>query len=511
MKKLLYWLITISFIVFILLPVLWVLGSSLWQTDAWPWVGTQSVWNLLMRSLLTAGLTASGASFLGIIFGFLLARTAIAGQHWLKILLLLPLLISPYIQAVAWKDIFFLLFDASQWIYSTAGVVFVHTIIFAPLCMLIFSSAFSHIQRQVEEAGRMVANAYQVFFKITLPLIKPAVLTAWMLTFIISLSEFSVPAFYGVSLLTTEIFTQFAAFYNHSLAISQSFLLVAVCLLLLLMERRYLKEAPFLSVGKRGSDALLVDLGRGKNIISAFVWMYTFVVVAFPVIILGIQSFSGRRDHLAEASRLLLPAIGSSFQLALITSLILVFISWLWAQGSIRWAFPKPDVWLLITFALPSTVLGISFITAYNQPVLQWLYGSTAMLWIGLVGKLAFLPAKLFQNGLQQLPASMEEAARMAGANAWQRWRYIQLPLLADTAFSAFMLVFILSLGELGYTIMVYPPGTSLMPIKIFTIMANAPAALTSSMVLIAWSVSLLCLIFLYTLKRWLTKGLHVS
>lgn len=511
MKKLLYWLITLSFIVFILLPVLWVLGHSMWHSDSWQWLGTESVWNLLVRSLLIAGLTASCASFFGIIFGFLLARTSILGKHGLKILLLIPLLISPYIQAVAWKDIFFLLFDSTQWIYSGAGVIFVHTIIFVPLCMLIFSGAFIHIQRQLEEAGRMVASSYQVFFKITLPLIKPAALTAWVLTFIISLSEFSVPAFYGVSLLTTEIFTQFAAFYNHSLAISQSFLLVAACLLLLLVERNYLKDAPFLSVGKRGSDFLFIDLGRWRMILSAFMWIYTFVVVALPAIILYVQSFSGSRDHLVEASRLLLPVIGSSFQLALVTSFILVFISWLWAQGSIRWALPKPDVWLLITFALPSTVLGISFIKAYNQPLLQFLYGSTAMLWMGLVGKLAFLSVKLFQNGLQQLPVSMEEAARMAGANAWQRWRYIQLPLLADTAFSAFMLVFILSLGELGYTIMVYPPGTSLMPIKIFTIMANAPAALTSSMILIAWLVSLLCLFFLYRLKVWFMKGMHTS
>jgi iron(III) transport system permease protein len=75
------------------------------------------------------------------------------------------------------------------------------------------------------------------------------------------------------------------------------------------------------------------------------------------------------------------------------------------------------------------------------------------------------------------------------------------------TLFAAFIISFIFSLGELGTTIMVYPPGTEIMPIKVFTMMANAPQSLTSSMTLIVLSITLLIITVFFLAMKSLIKN----
>ena len=77
--------------------------------------------------------------------------------------------------------------------------------------------------------------------------------------------------------------------------------------------------------------------------------------------------------------------------------------------------------------------------------------------------------------------------------------------------FISFMISFIFSLGELGTTIMIYPPGTEIMPIKVFTIMANAPQSLTSSMVLIIFSITLLIITSFFFMMQPFIKKYHYA
>jgi len=78
----------------------------------------------------------------------------------------------------------------------------------------------------------------------------------------------------------------------------------------------------------------------------------------------------------------------------------------------------------------------------------------------------------------------------------------IIIPMIFPTLLVAFVISFIFSLGELGTTIMVYPPGTEIMPVKVYTIMANAPQSLVSSMTLIVFSVTLLFITGFYLLAK---------
>lgn len=163
-----------------------------------------------------------------------------------------------------------------------------------------------------------------------------------------------------------------------------------------------------------------------------------------------------------------------------------------------REKIPYINFILLLTFGIPSIVLGISLIKFFNTPNLNFIYSGFWIIIIAYLGKFIFISQKLIANSIGQIPASLEESAKLIGANFFTRMYKIVLPLISGSLFTAFIISFIFCLGELGATILVYPPGTSLMPIKIYTIMANAPQSLVSAMSLIVLLITLVALGILF-------------
>ncbi|MCE7056232.1 iron ABC transporter permease [Algoriphagus sp. AGSA1] len=464
--------------------------------------------NLLLigKSLLMSAIVALLATFTGTICAFLLYKFQFPFSGFYRLTLLLPLLISPYIFAVAWKDGFFWLLGNTAAIYSEAGVILVQTFVFFPLAMLIIGSALSQIHAGYEEAGLMTVPFRKMMVKIVFPLIRPALTISFLLILIFSMSDFSVPAFFGVRTFTTEIFTQFSALYNFPLAIGQSVILLLICLLLMLSEARYLSDAPFFSVSVKGSVSKKYHAGKRKIIVHGFFWVLLISALLLPVLMLTVQSLTGRTLFFAQAWELIRPAAFQSVKLAFAGACITT-ITGLWtAYGKERRNHKLPDLLLLLTFIVPSTVLGIALIRYYNLPALNFIYGTSLILLIAYLGKFGFIASRIIGNGIKQIPVSFEEAASVMGISSKKTFLKISLPLLIPSLFTAFVLSFILCLGELGATMMVYPPGMELMQVKTFAISANAPQALTSSMTLINLWVTVFLLLLLFVFGKWMVK-----
>ncbi|MEA3443419.1 MAG: iron ABC transporter permease [Bacteroidota bacterium] len=494
-KKYLYTIIYLSFIIFVVIPVAYTLATAFFVDASFIdnlLLLNRETFLLLAKSCIIAFSIALFSTLFGTALGFLLYKTNIPFRGFFKISLLIPLFISPYILAVAWKDFFFIFFNNTSLISSYIGVILVLTIIFTPLSMLIIGSALSNINAQLEESGFMITGFRSVVFKITLPLIKPALVSSFVLVFIFSISEFSVPAFFGVKVFTTEIFTQFSAFYNHSLAILQSSLLILICVLLLFSERKHIADAPFLSIGSKGTSTKFYNIKSRNRLSSLFLFGWLFISVGFPFIVLFVQSFKNGTSKFIQAYELLIPTFANSIGLAFLGALIIVVVGFTAAYSTALQSVKSFDWLLLIVFAIPSTILGISLIKFYNQPGLDFIYSSYAIILIAYVGKFSFISAKLIANAIKQIPNSLDEAAQIEGVPFFKRKQKILIPLIMPSLFVTFIISFIFCLGELGTSIMLYPPGTEIMPIKVFTIMANAPQSLTSSMTLIVFSVTLL-------------------
>ncbi len=504
-----YKIVYMAFVLCIVLPLVYTLGTALFmdaQLVDFEQMFGQELLLLLFKSCCIAFAVALLSTCFGTVLGFLLHKTNVRFRDFFKIALLLPLFISPYILAVAWKDFFYLVFANTDCISSPYGVIVVLTTVFTPLSMLIVGSGLAHINSPLEEAGLVMTHFRTVMVKIILPLIKPALVTSFVLVFIFTVSEFSVPAFLGVKVFTTEIFIQFSAFYNHSLALLQSTLLMCICVLLLFAERKNIANAPFLSIGDKGMNTKRYALKKGKWLSVLILVGWFLISVGLPFVLLCVQSFKNGMSDFIQAFGLLLPTFTSSTGLAFLGAVLVVLVGFISAHlasmPSTRNVGKSFDWMLMVVFAIPSTILGISLIKFYNQPVLDCIYSSYAIIVIGYVGKFSFISAKLIGNAIKQIPKSLDEAAHIAGVTSARRVQKILLPLILPTLFAAFVISFIFSLGELGTTIMLYPPGTEIMPIKVFTIMANVPQALTSSMTLIVFSVtSLLIAGFYFMIK----------
>jgi len=492
------------FSLFIVLPLLYTFFSAFFSgnvTENLRQINYDS-FILLVKSVLIAFVVAFSATFFGTVLAFILYKTNVPLRNFFKTALLIPLFISPYILAVAWRDFFYLFTGNTNFISSYTGVILVLTSIFTPLSMLISGSALSNIDAAQEESGLTMTSRLKVILKISLPLIKPAIISSFVLVFIFSISEFSVPAYFGVKVFSTEIFTQFSAFYNHSLAIIQSFILVIICIFLLFSEKKYLADAPFLSVGGKGNRQILFLFGKKNTNGLSFLIFWLIFSVIIPFIVLFLQAFASGTDKFIQAFHLLLPTFSNSVELALLGALITVFIGFSAAYFSVNQPETKLNKlfnwFLLIVFAIPSIIFGISLIKFYNQKGLEFIYSSAAIIIIAYVGKFAFISAKIIENAIRQIPKSLDEIAQIEGITFRNRILKVLLPLIMPALFSAFIISFIFNLGELGITIMLYPPGTEIMPIKVFTIMANAPQSLTSSMSLIVFSLTLLLITIFY-------------
>ncbi len=511
MKKTLYFIAVSLFVILVLAPVLMMAGRSFFidgkfSLETYAGVLTMNTAQLLLKSAGIAAVVAICATIVGGFFAFMFTKTDLRWRNIFRIIFLVPLFISPYILAVAWVDFFVLLGSGTAFMYSIGGVIFVLSIIFTPLSMIIISSSLANMSASYEEAGMMFANYPQVLRKIVVPLNKPAIFSSLILVFVLAISEFSVPAFLSVKVFTTEIFTQFSAFYNYNQAVSQSLVLIMLCLALLSAERLYLVNAPFLSVHLRGQRTSRIELKNRQTPALIIHILYGGLILGVPLFVLIFQSFRGNAAVFTEAMGLLSSAMGNSISYALIAAALLVLFGFIFAYVTERERKNRIELILLLTFGIPSTVLGIGLIRFFNTPSLNFFYSGFGIVIIGYLGRFLFIAEKLIANALKQIPVSLEEAAQISGAGFGLSLRKIIFPLIADGLFAAFVIGFIFSLGELGTTILVYPPGASLMPIKVYTIMANAPQSLTSAMSLIVLLITLAALGILFGGYRMINK-----
>lgn len=504
MKKYIY-IITISaFLFFVICPLFTMVVSSFFKNGVFTlehYLGilNKSTLFLLLKSAGVALSVAVISTLIGGFFAFTLTKTNLLMKNIFKLIFLIPLFISPYIIAVAWVDFFILFDNGKQFIYSPFGVVFVLSLIFSPLSMIIISSSLANLSSRFEEAALMMITYPKTIIKIVLPLVKPALISSFILVFVLAISEFSVPAFLSVNVFTTEIFIQFSAFYNYDLAVANSMVLIFICVSLLLAERVYLADAPFLSMSSKSHKVKLIELKKSKYLFIFIHVSYVFISVIIPVLVLSAQSFQGGAATFVKAFSLLSTTIFDSLLYSVTGAFVLLFFGFVFAYISGREKFKSVNLVLLITFGIPSTVLGIGLIKFFNTPDFNFIYSGFWIIIIGYLGRFIFITENLIANAIKQIPLSFEESAKLIGVNFFLRIKKILFPLISDGLFGAFLIGFIFCLGELGTTILVYPPGTSVMPIKVYTIMANAPQSLTSAMSLIVLMITLAALIVLFT------------
>jgi iron(III) transport system permease protein len=485
---------------------------------------TQKYGQVIANSLILASLTTILSSVIGVPAGFLLAKTTLPLKKYFKICFFIPLIIPSYITGIAWVNLlgktgflnnvfsqYTLLSpeSISDFIYSIYGASFILSINLFPVVILVTEYALKSVNPRLEESGLVVGGVFQVFRQITLPLIAPAILSGMMIVFVLSLSEFGVPSLLQVNVLTTQIFTQFSAFYNEKAATAIAFPLIAITIVVLMLERVYLQGKSYEVMGRTSSISTLQYNITWLNVFGIIFSVSVLLVsIATPLstLILSAKALSAYHNAILLARNSITNSIVFGSIGASLLTFSGFFLGYLSEKNRSRLK-GSTSAFIWIFFAVPATVSGIGLIKLWNRPegACQFIYGSLCIVILGYVIRFLPLSSRIMANYLKQIPNTMEESGIVTGASWFRILGKILLPLQSYGLIATWLISFMFCIGELGTTILVYPPGYETLPITLFTVMANSPTDVVSALSIVIVVMTLLPVGVFLAFSKYLT------
>ena len=478
----------VAFVVSCLLPVAYLLATTLGAArSAYAVVALDSRQQGLLFNTALLGIgTAALATAIGTPLGIAFARVPLRRLGVVRLLAGAPVLLPPYIVALAWVN---LGRDwLSEWTYSLPAAIVTLSFVLYPLSMLVTEMAMRRIDGRLEEAGLIVAPPGRVLRRITLPLVAPSVIAAALVIFVVAVSEFGVPGLLRVRVYTTEVFTAFAALYDFSRAMALAVPLVVLCVAVAAVAAALLGDR---LVTTRGSLAVSpVVFHAWRQAAFAGVVLVIATALALPLLILAREALGARSLATAAGS---IQAIVNSLRLAAVGATIVVAVAlcvgYAQARAS-RGVRLAAQVLLVVLFAVPSTIIGVGLIGLWNRPgPFGVLYGTDAMLLLAYLARFVPVATLILAAMTQTVSASQEEAAAVSGVGWFRTMRGIVLPQLRVGVASAWVVAFVLAFGELGASILVAPPGEATLPIRIYTLIANTPSSNVAMLALLQSAV----------------------
>jgi iron(III) transport system permease protein len=454
----------------------------------------------LLNTLYVGFLSTVLATFIGALLAWIIIRTDTPGRSALRVGVMIPFFLSPFIGALAWtlllqRDLgpLNLLFGAIGLPqvdpYSVKMIIFVMAIYYAPYVFIFVSSALLNIDPALEEAGHLSGlNRRQVLLRITMPLVAPAILSGMLLTFVATAGQFGVPALLGTKprffVLTTymyQLLNRFPSQYN--LAATLGLVMLAIACFGVWLQSRLMRGRSYVTVGGKGFRPRILQLGPLRWLAFSYVGAFILLGSALPMAMLLWVSlvpyydatFSLSRlslEHYREllSGRLILPSLRNTIVLAVAAStiavLLAVALNWMLLRTKSIWRKPLEFV-LIIPAAIPHVVLGVGMLWTYIYAPVP-IYGTIWILLIGYVTGFITQAVRNVQSSFLQIDRSLEEAVTMVGGSRLRVIREVTAPLLRPGLVGAWILLFIIYVRELSTSIFLYSPGNEVMSVLMF-------------------------------------------
>lgn len=453
------------------------------------------------HTLITASGSTLLASTVGISIAYLVTRTNMPGQRLIRLGVMIPFFVSPFVGALAWsllaqKNVGLISIVMSAIglpdinIYSVGGIIWVQGLFYAPYVFIFCTSALYNMDPSLEEAGHMSGlDRRRVMTRITIPLIAPAILSGMLLTFVSTAGQFGVPAVLGTPfnyyVITTYIYDLTMTYPSQfNIASSLSFVLFFIVAVCVWGQNRIIQERSYATLSGKGFRPKTVDIGGWRWVAMGFAVTFILFSSILPLLILGYVSMVSL--YTAEYSWAFLTldnyralffvndmnqrAIKNTLLLAptaaLLAVILAVVINWITLRSRLRYR-KVLDYLVMIPVSVPHVVLAIGMLWTYIYLPLP-IYGT---LWILLIGYITgFIPfaVRNVASTFMQIDKSLEEAATMVGASWLRTVREVTLPLLKPGLVGAWMLLFIIFVRELTTSIFLYSPNSEVMAVMIF-------------------------------------------
>ncbi len=478
------------------------LGFGAWTLDNFVEAyASERILRLIGNSLIYAAGTAALTLLIGGFVAWVVERTDAPGGALFHNLALLSFAVPGLLMAMAWIFVLspnigwinavlksaFRLRNAPLNIYSMGGMIWALSSHYFPLAYLALGPALRALDMRMEEAGLVSGGRYrQVLSKITLPLLRPAILSGLLLLFIMGLSSYEVPRIIGrparIDVFTTQI--QAATIDTppeFGVASALSLLLLVVCLVAVYFYRRATRNAEaFATITGKGYMPTRIELGRWRWPVSLSIGGLFLLILGLPLFTLFWQSFFSNLSQpfmgspppatLANYQYILrypifLDAVRTSVLVSAMAATVVVALTlvmaWIARRSASRFAWLL-DALASAPIAIPSVIVGASILFTYLVvPV-----GVYDTIWILLIAYVTLcLPygMRFASSGITQIHRELEEVAEVSGARTAQvLWRVL-LPLLLPFLLAAWIYVFVLSVRELGASIFLVGPGTNVL------------------------------------------------
>ena len=413
-----------------------------------------------------------------------------------KVVSMLPVVSPPFVLSLSMIMLFgkagivtrYLLKIYDNSVYGFWGIVVVQTLTFFPVCYMMLKGLLKNIDPSLEEAARdMGASRMKVFTSVTLPLILPGLGNAFLVTFIESIADFANPMLIGGSYdtLATTIYLQITGAYDKEGAAAMAVVLLSITLLMYLVQKYVLEAKTAATLTGKASRARMLIEDKSVTIPLTVLCsvIAIFVIVMYACVPFGAMFKTWGYDFTLTFKWFIkvfekykgLEAFTDSFVLSLIsapiTALLSMIISYLVVKKKFR-AKGFIEFVSMLAMAVPGTVLGVGFIRGFANGVfrtgfLQGLYGSAAILIIVFVVRSLPTGTRSGISALRQIDKSIEESAYDMGANSFQVFMTVTLPLIKDSFLSGLVTAFVRSITAISAIILLVTPEFLLITVQI--------------------------------------------
>jgi len=444
------------------------------------------------------------ATVLALFLAYLNTRTDIPFKFLFKIISIIPMMIPHLLFSVSWalllnpsngmmnivlKNVFSL--DSAPFnIYSLSGMILVEGLLDLPIAYLIIAPAMASFDVALEESSRVFgASTWRTLVRVTLPVLRPAILAAFILGVVRSLASFAVPSVLGmpgrVQVLATHLYqmiaTGFATDYGKAAAVGMSVL--ATSITLIVVYRALTAESEkYVTISSRGYRPTVVELKGAKMPLFFVVALLSFILIVLPVAVLFYTSLvpysmvpSARAfslmswKHWIEVLQdpISLLSLKNSLFLGVVGAtlgvVLSIFVAYVIVKVKTR-ASGILESLSFLSFSFPGIVIGVGFMWFFVQTPLY------ATLWALLIGYIAtYLPYGIrpLASAFVQVHGHLEESSLVCGASPLTTMRRIIIPLLVPGIVSGWILMATMFVRELTLSVVLSRPGTEVLAVQI--------------------------------------------
>lgn len=434
-------------------------------------------WN----SLFLATLVGFGTTVLGLAFALIATRTSFRFKKVLRVMSVLPIITPPFVIGLALILLFgrsgavsTLLYEwfaipRSRWIYGLPGVLIAQLLAFTPIAFLVLIGVVQGISPTLEEASQTLrAKSWVTFWTVTLPLMRPGLANAFLLGFVESLADFGNPLVLGgnFEVLSTKIFfAVVGAQQDQGRAAVLAIILLAFTLGAFWLQHAWLGKKVYTTVTGKGDSGLPLPLPRRVAIASYFTvipWAL-FTVVVYVIIMVGAfvramgRDYTPTLDHFITGFRIEQTERGLFFsgsawdsffatiKIAAMAAPLTAAVGLLTAYLLTRQRFSGQRAFefgTLLSFAIPGTVVGVSYILAFNVPPIE-ITGTAFILVMCFVFRNMPVGVRSGIATLSQIDKSLDEASLTLGARSATTMRRVVLPLLRPAIVASLVYSFV--------------------------------------------------------------------